>query len=77
MSEDYIYQYTLDGFPIARAQDVANRMKFHKIKLYKPCPVCEKNQAVNKPRRKCIDCMLNQYANNTLLTEFTQEKIVV
>lgn len=75
LEENYIYQYDLEGFPIARAQDIANRMRNHKVKLLKTCPICNKNTCLNKPNHICLDCKLDFYVNNRLLTEFLQEEI--
>jgi len=72
MSENYKYQYDLDGFPIARAQDLANRMKYHKVKSIKTCPACKKNPCLNKPNHRCVDCMLDNYLNNTSITQFVE-----
>lgn len=61
------YQYDLWGFPIAQAQDKANRMKFHKIKNYKACSNC-KNQTLNKPNHHfCCDCLISFYQSNEVL----------
>lgn len=79
MMTDYIYQYDLDGFPISKVQDIANLLKFNKKRLYKICPVCKKNQCLNKPRHKCLNCLLDTYTKNTNMNEFMkiQAKIIV
>ena len=68
------YQYDLWGFPIAQAQDKANRMKFHKSKLYKKCSACDK-QTLNKTYHHfCCDCLLEFYLSNSLLSDISEEK---
>ena len=74
---DYLYQYDLFGFPIAKAQDLANRMKYHKVKLYKLCPVCKKHQTLNKSNHRCIDCQLDLYSHNLSIEEFMKIEVVV
>ncbi len=65
----YSYQYDLDGFPIARAKDLSNRMKFKKNKLYKKCMNTNcKNLTTNKAYHHfCCDCLLDFYEKNEVL----------
>lgn len=64
----YSYQYDLDGFPVAQARDLANRMKYHKNKNYKKCSNCE-NLTLNKPQHHfCCDCLLDFYQRNEILS---------
>ena len=72
--DNYQYQYDLDGFPVARAQDLANRMRFHRVKLLKLCPVCNKEMCLNKVNHFCLGCKLDFYIDNTQITEFFPEE---
>lgn len=77
--DNYIYQYDLDGFPVPRVLDIARRMKYHKVKLYKKCCInnCP-NETLNKPTHHfCLDHFITNIFNNSTISEYIEEKMII